>query len=124
MTKERVRFYLKNYPLLKAAKNADRDGVVIERYRSSIKVYFDDETNQMLEIVEDFMKSETNGIVMNVFENNYIKQKSDVSSSMRVPASVSSFYRIKSDVVDKCYHMAIARGLVSYEEILREKINR
>ena len=68
--------------------------------------------------VMDFLANEKNKLARELFDKMYIENQSEQWIIRKYSISRGS------DIFDKIYHLGIGKGLVDYEDILKDEINR
>ena len=76
---------------------------------------------KVIEIINDVVRSEKEIWIKKIFREKK-KGEKDIKLIIESPVSGKKYYEIKRKIVDKIYHCCIAKGLVTYEETLKERI--
>lgn len=74
------------------------------------------------EIIKKIEEGETNGIIGIMIEKNIRSGEKDKIVMRDIPVSESTYYRWKSQLIDKIYALFILSGEVTLEEILSDSI--
>lgn len=84
------------------------------------EIVIDDKIKTIFAIIDDVIATESPLTV--TILTLWLKQKyTDERIIMELPLSRSVYYRIKGTIVNKIYQCCILRGLVTYEELLKEQ---
>lgn len=81
----------------------------------------DDEVKIILEVVDDVCNS-VQPTWMRAIMQKITEGKKDVYIMMHSPVGREKYYQSKERLINMIYNCCISRGLVSYQEILREDI--
>lgn len=84
-------------------------------------IALDNQVEIIFSIIDDIMNNESK-LIVKIMKYWLKRGYSDERIILNVPLSRSSYYRIKRTIENKIYQCCIKRGLVSYKELLNEKI--
>ena len=86
------------------------------------KIEIDDEVKIIVEILDDIIASESpDGWVFKILKK-FKEGKKDIAIMTKSPVSKPTYYKLKDRLVTKIYICCVYKGLVSYEDILKEEI--
>ena len=73
-------------------------------------------------IVQQIYENEGNDLIKSFMDKNIIQGQTNTRVFADKPLDKSTYYDYKSKFVDIIFHCCISKGLVTWEEILEEKI--
>ena len=121
MTKEELVYLLNRYGFIEKALKNNKSEVSFYVGNRKETIIIDDNVRIVISIIDDILKLESPLIVQII--NYWLKfGYSDEYIIIRMPFSRSTYYRIKRIIENKIYQFCILRGLVSYDDLLSEKI--
>lgn len=121
MTKAELIYILQRYRFISKELNGDKKQIIFYVGNRKEVIDIDEQVRTVFSVIDDIMENETPLIVK--FMTYWLKYGySDEAIIMKLPLSRSSFYRIKRTIENKIYQCCILRGLVTYEELLNDKI--
>ena len=86
------------------------------------KITVDEETKTVIEIFEDIQQRAESDFYIWTILQQMKKGGKDVRIIMGCPMSRAKYYVVKEHLINRIYECCVCRGLVSYEEILKEDI--
>lgn len=123
MTKEKIRSVLKRLPqyIQMIRENKTEGYFYISKGKRRERLVADDSVRAVVEILDEIISYEDDRWLKEIFIKVREGDK-DVFIMINSPLSKGKYYLIKERLVNKIYNCCVYKGLVSYEDILREEI--
>ena len=121
MTKAELIYILQRYYFIAKEINSNKSQISFYVGNRKEVIKLDEQIKIVFSVIEDIMSNET-PIVVKIMTLWIKYRHSDEYIIMKVPLSRSAYYRLKRTIENKIYQCCILRGLVTYEELLSEKI--
>lgn len=117
MTKDEIVLIIKRYRHITIAiKNGFKSAVYyIGKRKSSVEIT--EEVIAVCEVISD-VYSAIDSVPLRRLVDGILSNKSDVSLIIRLPWEKNAYYKRKAEFISTVYNCCIAKGLVSYSEIL------
>ena len=122
-TKDFLDACLCNYYKIKGLLSEKQE---ICEYKQSRKIKFlqiDETVVGWIAVIDDMISNEKD-IIKDIFINVFLKQEKENHILSRLSLSRSTYQRLKAELFLKTYCLGIAKGIVNYQEILNDEINR
>lgn len=121
MTKEQLIYILQRYHFIAKELNGNKNPIVFYVGNRKEVIDIDEQVKTVFSVIDDIMSNESPLIVK--IMTYWLKYGyTDEAIIIRMPLSRSSYYRLKRTIENKIYQCCILRGLVTYEELLNDKI--
>lgn len=120
MTKEKIKKTLKRLPVILQELKSLRQKTKIRRRRKGFII--DKEVIIIIETIDEIIENEKVQWVKNLL----IKLKlgwSDIRILSDMPISRAEYYLLKNRLIEKIYSCCVYKGLIEYEDILKERID-
>lgn len=121
MTKEKVSYVVKRYSFLYKPIKCGLSVAVFYIGNRKQSIEITDDVKIICEIVEIVYEKEKDDVVKQMIKG-LISGQSDIRIMRNMPYSRNAYYSRKGLFFEKIYDCCIARGLVTFEEILVEEI--
>lgn len=121
MTKAELGYILQRYRFIAKALNKNQPEISFYVGNRKEKIVIDDKIKAVFSIIDDVMQTEES-MITNIMRYRFKLGYTDEKIISGVPLSRSTYYRIKRTIEDKIYQCCILRGLVSYDELMSNKI--
>ncbi len=121
MTKDEIELIVKRHRYVDKAikENLNKTEFYIGNRKQIIEI-----TNELIvvyEIIEEIRESTTTKWIRKMIDG-VLNGDSDIWLITHLPCERSMFYNVKGKFIDNIYHCCIAKGLISYEYLLKEGI--
>lgn len=121
MTKAELIYILQRYHFIAKELNGNKNPIVFYVGNRKEVIDIDEQVKTVFSVIDDIMSNESPLIVK--LMTYWLKYGyTDEAIIIRMPLSRSSYYRLKRTIENKIYQCCILRGLVTYEELLNDKI--
>jgi len=84
-------------------------------------IVIDEEVKTIVEILKDIKKKNEKSWTGRIIEK-LEKGEKDVAIMTKIPAGENKYYVTKKEIINMIYACCVAKGLISYEEIINETI--
>ena len=121
MTKAELDYILQRYRIIKKAMKEKKHSISFYIGKRKEVIVIDDKIKAVFSIINDLMHHEK-PMVVSIMRYWFKLGYGDIRILSMVPLSRSSYYRIKRTIENKIYQCCIFRGLVSYDELMNERI--
>lgn len=121
MTKAELIYILQRYRYIVKAVHSKKTHISFYVGNRKEMIALDNQVEIIFSIIDDIMNNESK-LIVKIMKYWLKRGYSDERIILNVPLSRSSYYRIKRTIENKIYQCCIKRGLVSYKELLNEKI--
>ena len=121
MTKEKIVYLLNRYGFVARALKSNQSEISFYVGNRKETIIIDDQVKTIFSIIDDVMKTES-PLVAKIMNRWFKLGYSDERIIIDLPLSRSSYYSIKRRIENKIYQCCIVKELVSYNELLNEKI--
>lgn len=116
MTKRQIRTLIKRYPYISKGINADKEKIEYYVGKRKQSIDIDVKTKAVYEIVNGIYNEERDEYKKQMLKG-IMTGKSDISISVRLPYSKTTYNRIKNEIITKVFEICILNGLVERNEI-------
>ena len=121
MTKAELIYILQRYRFIaKEIKSGNKQIIVYVGNRKEV-INIDEQVKIVFSVIDDIMSNET-PLVVKIMTYWLKYGYPDENIILKTPLSRSAYYRIKRTIENKIFQCCILRGLVTYEELLNDKI--
>ena len=121
MTKAELGYLLQRYRFIAKALNKNQQKISFYVGNRKETIIIDERVKAVISIVDDVLRSEK-AMIAQIIRYRFKLGYSDEKIILSLPLSRSTYYRLKRTIENKIYQLCIYRGLVSYDELLNEKI--
>lgn len=118
MTKDKIIEILKRYQYVESAVKENKSTASFYVGNRRYEIQINDETKVLLEIIDEVEANAKESHQAHLIEGMK-KGRSDVSMMREMPYERSSYYARKQELINKIYDCSISKGLVDYDEILK-----
>ena len=84
-------------------------------------IVIDKEIKEIVEIINDMLKKHSGDWAIDILRRVRAGEK-DITIMIDSPVSANKYYDTKKEIVHRIYACCVAKGLISYEEIINEAI--
>lgn len=121
MTKAELIYMLQRYHFIANGIRSNKKQIIVYIGNRKEVIDIDEQVKTVFSVIDDIMSNESPLIVK--IMTYWLKYgHTDEAIIIRTPVSRSSYYRLKRTIENKIYQCCILRGLVTYEELLSDKI--
>lgn len=120
MTKDEIENVIKRFPYVTEAIRRGASEAVFYIGNRKFVIGITDEIKIVCNLVETIVREEKNELMKQMI-TGILAGKSDVNIMMRMPFSKNSYYARKQAFMAKIYNCCIARGLVTFEDVINER---
>ncbi len=121
MTKEKIESIVKRYKYIQKAINSGANEIIFYIGNRKQEILITEQVVSIYEIIEEVRKSIATTWIKRMIDG-ILSGDSDVWLISDLPCERSMYYNTKRKFIDNVYHCCIAKGMVPYEELLKEAI--
>ncbi len=121
MTKEKIEVIVKRYKYIQKAINNGVNKIVFYIGNRKQEIFITKEVITIYKIIEDVRESVEIAWIKRMIDG-ILNGDSDIWLISSLPCERSMYYTMKRKFIDNVYHCCIAKGMVPYEELLKESI--
>ncbi len=121
MTKEKIEKIIKRYKYMRKAIKEGKDEVAFYVGNRKECIIITGEILAIYEIIEEVRKGIDISWLKRMIDG-ILNGDSDIWLISNLPCERSMYYNTKRKFIDNIYHCCIAKGMLSYEELLKEGI--